>query len=344
MKKIRIGINGFGRIGRIFTRVAWNNPAFEIAAINSRSDADIYAHLLKYDSIYGRWDHEVDFDGNDTIVIDGTRVPLLHNGDITNAPWKGRDVDVVIESTGVFRDRASSEAHIRGGAKYVVVSAPAKEEDKTMIYGINHEEFDPEKHKIISAASCTTTCLAPLVKVLHTAYGIKHGTVITTHAYTNDQHLVDHPHKDKSFRRSRASAISIIPTSTGAAKAIGKVIPELNGKLDGNALRVPVPVPSILSFVAEVEKSTTAEAVNIEFKRAAVEDFPGNIVTSDIGLASVYYIRSPYGATIDTLSTVVTDSTQVFVQAWYDNEWGYVTQMSKLLEYMGTRIDAATTV
>ena len=338
MKKIRIGINGFGRIGRILTRVAWNNPALEIAAINSRSDADIYAHLLKYDSIYGRWGHEVDCDGNDALVIDGTRVPLLHNGDITNAPWKGRDVDVVIESTGVFRDRASSEAHVRGGAKYVVVSAPAKEEDKTMIYGINHEEFDPEKHKIISAASCTTTCLAPIVKVLHTAYGIKHGTVITTHAYTNDQHLVDHPHKDKSFRRSRASAISIIPTSTGAAKAIGKVIPELNGKLDGNALRVPVPVSSIVSFVAEVSRPVTRDEVNAEFHRAAKEDFPGNLAVSDIGLVSADYIGDPHGSTIDTLSTLVTNDTQVFIQAWYDNEWGYVTQMAKLVEYMGEKI------
>lgn len=338
MKPLRIAINGFGRIGRVLTRIIWDNPNFELVAINSRSGADIYAHLLKYDSIYGPWEKEVSFADNNALIINGKRIILYHENEMERAPWIAHDIDVVVESTGVFRNRASSQKHLEQGAKYVVVSAPAKQEDITMIYGINHEQFDPDRHKIISAASCTTTCLAPVVKVLHKAYGIKHGTVITTHAYTNDQHLVDNPHKDNSFRRARAAALSIIPTSTGAAKAIGKVIPELNGKLDGNALRVPVPVPSILSFVAEVENSTTAEAVNIEFKRAAAEDFPGNLITCDIGLASVDYIRSPYGATIDTLSTVVTDNTQVFVQAWYDNEWGYVTQMSKLLEYMGTRL------
>jgi glyceraldehyde 3-phosphate dehydrogenase len=245
---------------------------------------------------------------------------------------------VVIESTGVLKDRVSSEKHLAAGAKYVLISAPAKNEDKMMIFGINNEEFDPTKHKIISAASCITTCLAPLVKVLHKNFGVKHGTVITTHAYTNDQHLVDAPHKGASFRRARASAISIIPTSTGAAKAIGKVIPELNGKLDGNSLRVPIAVPSIISFVAEVSNPTTVEEVNDAFRNAVKNEFPGNLNTCDIGLVSVDYIRSPYGATVDTLSTAVTDGTQVFVQAWYDNEWGYVTQMSKLLEYIGGKI------
>ena len=334
---LRIAINGFGRIGRIFTRVAWGNPAFELVAVNSRSDADIYAHLLQYDSIYGPWDKTVGFDENAALLIGGQRVPLHHENEVEKAPWESYNVDVVIESTGAFRSRAASEKHLLAGAKHVVISAPGKDEDITMIYGINSDLFDPSKHKIISAASCTTTCLAPVVQTLHAALGIKHGTAMTTHAYTNDQHLVDNPHKDKSFRRSRAAAMSIVPTSTGAAKAIGKVIPELLGKLDGNALRVPVAVPSILSFVAEVSKPTSAAEVNELFKKAASEH-SDRLATSDIGLVSVDYIRSPYGATIDCLSTLVTDGTQVFVQAWYDNEWGYVTQMAKLVEEMGRKM------
>jgi glyceraldehyde 3-phosphate dehydrogenase len=336
---LRIAINGFGRIGRIFTRVIWDNPAFELVAINSRSAADIYAHLLKYDSIYGPWDHEVTHEGNEAIIINGKRLPLHHENELKHAPWGQYDVDVVIESTGVFRDRKSSEMHLASGAKHVLISAPAKDEDITMIYGINHELFDTEKHKIISAASCTTTCLAPIVKVLNNAYGVKHGTVITTHAYTNDQHLVDHPHKTKSFRRARAAALSIIPTSTGAAKATAKVLPEMAGKLDGNALRVPIAVPSIVSFIAELEKGTDREAVNAEFHRAAKEDFPGNLAVCDIGLVSTDYVGNPHGCSVDTLSTLVTGGSQVFVQAWYDNEWGYVAQMSKLLEYMGEQIN-----
>lgn len=337
-KKLKVAINGFGRIGRIFTRIAFHHPDIEIVAINSRSQCDVYAHLLKYDSVYGPWEELVTFEGNESISINGKRIAFYHENEIKNVPWGKHDVDVVIESSGVFRDRASSEQHLASGAKYVVISAPAKEEDITMIYGINNELFDPDKHKIISAASCTTTCLAPIVKVLHKAFGINHGTVMTTHAYTNDQHLVDHPHKENSFRRARAAAMSIIPTSTGAAKAIGKVIPELNGKLDGNALRVPVAVPSILSFVAELKTKTDREAIIAEFKRAAHEDFPGNLAVSDIGLVSVDYIRSPFGATVDSLSTLVTNGTQAFVQAWYDNEWGYVTQVVNLIEHMKTQI------
>ena len=341
MKKrpLRIAINGFGRIGRVFTRVVWNNPAFEIVAINSLSKCDIYAHLMKYDSIYGVWDVPTDFSpDDDALFFGGKRIAFYHEKDIERIDWAAHDVDVVIESTGVFTDRASSEKHLNSGAKHVVVSAPTKDEDITMIYGINHELFEPKKHKIISSASCTTTALAPLVKVLDNAFGIKHGTIMTTHAYTNDQHLVDHPHRKDSFRRARAAAMSVIPTSTGAAKAIGKVIPNMVGKLDGNALRVPVPTASIVSFIAEVENHTDRDAVNAEFIRAAKEDFPGNVDVSQIGLVSVDYIRSPYAATIDSLSTFFTDNSQVFVQAWYDNEWGYVTQMAHLMEEMGNKI------
>lgn len=337
MKPVRVAINGFGRIGRIFTRVIWGNTAFELVAINSRSDADIYAHLLKYDSIYGPWEHEVTYDDNKALIVNGKRILLFHEKEIPAHLWADHKIDIVVESTGVFRNRESSEKHLLAGAKHVVISAPTKDEDITMVYGTNHELFNPVTHKVVSAASCTTTCLASVAKVLHENFKIKHGTVITTHAYTNDQHLVDNPHKDKSFRRSRAAAISIVPTSTGAAKAIGKVIPELNHILDGNALRVPVTVPSILSFVAEVEKKTTPEEVNAAFISAAKKN-PEILATSDIGLVSVDYVRSPFGATVDTLSTLVTDGTQVFVQAWYDNEWGYVSQMAMLLAYMGSKI------
>jgi len=336
-KPLRVAINGFGRIGRIFTRINWDNPAIDIVALNSRSEADIYAHLLKYDSMYGVWDKEVEHKRNEAIVVDGKEVPLLHESNIEDIDWAAHDVDVVLESTGVFRDRASSEKHIASGAKYVVISAPAKDEDISMVYGINHEQFDPAAHKIISAVSCTTTCLAPIVKVLHENFIIKHGTLMTTHAYTNDQHLVDHPHKKKSFRRARAAATSLIPTSTGAAKAIGKIIPELDGKLDGNAVRVPVPVGSIVSFIAEVEKQTDRDEINTTFHRAAKEDFPGNLAVADLGLVSADYVGDPHGATIDTLSTLVTNGTQVFVQAWYDNEWGYVSQMSNLIAHMGSK-------
>jgi len=337
-KPLRVAINGFGRIGRIFTRINWDNPAIDIVAVNSRSEADIYAHLLKYDSMYGVWGKDVAHKGNEAIVVDGKEIPLLHQSNIEDLDWDAHDVDVVLESTGVFRDRASSEKHLASGAKYVVISAPAKDEDISMVYGINHEKFDPESHKIVSAVSCTTTCLAPIVKVLHEHFSIKHGTLMTTHAYTNDQHLVDHPHKKKSFRRARAAATSLIPTSTGAAKAIGKIIPELDGKLDGNAVRVPVPVGSIVSFIAEVEKETNRDEINVTFHRAAKEDFPGNLAVADLGLVSADYVGDPHGATIDTLSTLVTNGTQVFVQAWYDNEWGYVTQMSNLIEHMGTKM------
>ncbi len=342
-RKLRVAINGFGRIGRVFTRVAWENPNIEIVAINSRSPGDIYAHLLKYDSIYGVWNHEVTHDNDHAIIVDGKhRIALHHENELEKAPWAQYDVDIVLESTGVFRDRESSQKHIENGAKYVLISAPAKKEDITLIYNINHEQFDPDKHKIVSAASCTTTCLAPVVKILQENFGIKHGTVVTTHSYTNDQHLVDHPHKGQSFRRSRAAAMSIIPTGTGAAKAIGKVIPELDGKLDGNALRVPVAVPSVISFVAELDKGTSVEEVNNLFREAS-KKYSENLATSDIGLVSVDYVRSPYGATVDCLSTQVTDKTMVFIQAWYDNEWGYVEQMTKLLTYMGSKINTEDT-
>lgn len=335
MKKVRVAINGFGRIGRIFLRIAWEDPAFEIVAINSRSEADIYAHLLKYDSIYGPWSHDVGFEENHAIVVDGMPIPLHHEDELEHAPWDAYAPDIVLESTGVFRDRASSEKHLEAGAKCVVISAPAEKEDATLIYGINHKQFDPKRDHIISAASCTTTCLAPIIKVLDAHLGVKHGTIVTTHAYTNDQHLVDHPHNKKSFRRARAAGISVIPTSTGAAKAIGKVIPSMSGKLDGNALRVPIPVPSVLSVIAEVEKETQRDAVNALF-REAISEFPeGTLDVSEIGLVSVDYVKSPFAATVDSLSTLVTGGTQVFIQAWYDNEWGYVTQMAKLMAYIG---------
>jgi glyceraldehyde 3-phosphate dehydrogenase len=338
MKPLRIAINGFGRVGRIITRIVWDNSNFEVVAVNSRSECDIYAHLLKYDSIYGPWDKEVGFEGNEPLIIDGKRLPLHHENELEKAPWGGYEVDLVVESTGVFRDRESSEKHLEAGAKYVLISAPAKGEDASLIYAMNHETFDPENHKIISSLSCTTTCLAPVAKTLHEAFIIKHGNLMTAHAYTNDQHLVDHPHRKHDFRRCRAASLSIIPTKTGAAKAITKIVPELKGKLDGFSLRVPVEIVSVINFTAELEKATTPEEVNNAFRVASKEKYAKNMLVSDIPLVSVDHVSSPYGATIDAPSTQVIDNTLVSVLAWYDNEWGYANQMVNLLEYMGSKI------
>ena len=333
-ERLRIAINGFGRIGRILTRIAWETHGLHIVAINSRSDADIYAHLLKYDSVYGPWDHEVSHDGNDALVIDGVRIPLHHENELENAPWGNYDVDVVIESTGVFRDRASSEKHLEAGAKHVVISAPATDEDISLLYNINHELFDPGQHKIISAVSCTTTCLAPLVTTLHEAFGIEHGTLLTAHAYTNDQHLVDHPHRKHDFRRCRAAGLSIIPSKTGATKAIVKLIPELEGKLHGMALRVPVEIVSAVHFVAELQKDVTKEEVNNAFRKASKGAFAGSLDVTELPLVSVDHTRMTVGSLVDTELTEVTDKRQVSVLSWYDNEWGYVSQMVKLLEHI----------
>jgi glyceraldehyde 3-phosphate dehydrogenase len=340
-KHINVAINGFGRIGRIFTRLAFENSAFKIVAINSRSRADIYSHLLKYDSIYGPWEREVTYEENNVLVIDGHKIPLHHEDELVNAPWKEYDVDVVIEATGVFRDRETSEQHIKSGAKHVLITAPAKDMDGTFMYGMNHELFDPKKHKIVSSASCTTTCLAPVVKVLHDNFGVKHGNVLTAHAYTNDQHLVDHPHRKDDYRRSRAASLSIVPTATGAAKAITKIIPELAGKLDGMAVRVPVEIVSVIHFVAELEKEVTVKEVNSAYRMAAKEKYKKNLAVSDLPLVSVDHTKSKYGSIVDSLSTQVVDGTQVSVLSWYDNEWGYVTQMANLLEHMGEKIKSS---
>ena len=326
-------------MGRIFTRIAWQNPAFELVAINSRSDADIYAHLLKYDSIYGPWEHEVGFESNEALLIDGKRIPLHHEDEVESAPWGEHEVDVVIESTGVFRGREASEKHLESGAKYVLITAPAKDEDATLIFGMNHEKFDPIKHRIISAASCTTTCAAPVIQILHDALTVKHGYIMTAHAYTNDQHLVDHPHTKHDFRRSRAASLSIVPTETGAAKTIGKIIPELDGKLDGMALRVPVEIVSVVNVVVELAQPVTPEAVNNAYRQAAkTTRYEKSFNVSELPLVSVDHTRSPYGSVLDALSTQVVDGTQVSVLSWYDNEWGYVSQMTHLLEYMGEKI------
>ena len=336
-KPLRIAVNGLGRIGRIFLRKNWDNPNFEIVAANSRSSATIYAHLLKYDSVYGIWDKEVE-DVDDKIVIDGKPLTLFHEKDPKDLPWGELKVDLVLESTGSFRKREKAALHLEAGAKHVVISAPGKDEDVTLLYNINHDAFDPEKHKVISAASCTTTCLTPIVKVLHENFGLKHGYVATIHAYTNDQNLHDGSHKKEDLRRARAAAESIIPTSTGAAKAVTKLLPELKGKLNGVALRIPLIDPSIISFTAELEKKTTAEDVNNALRLAAEEKFVNSLAVSDKPLVSRDYIGNTYGSIVDALSTEVVDDTLVTVLSWYDNEWGYVSQMSLLLEKMGEKI------
>lgn len=332
---MRIAINGLGRIGRLVLRNAWDDPDVEIVAANSRSGAGLYAHLLKYDSSYGIWDKKIEAPDDDTLVIDGKTVKLLHQKEPASLPWKDLNIDVVVESTGKFNKRDEAAGHLDAGAKYVMISAPAKEEDVTLMYQMNHDEFDPEKHKVISAASCTTTCLTPLVKVLQEKFGIVHGFVNTIHAYTNDQNLQDAPHKD--LRRSRASATSIIPTTTGATKAVIKLVPELEGKLNGIALRVPIPVPSVVCFTAELAKETTVEEVNNAFKEAA-KNWPDFLAVSEEPLVSIDYKGSTFGSTVDALSTEVVDKKLVTVLSWYDNEWGYVTNFVRLLKEVGKKI------
>jgi len=332
---IKIAINGLGRIGRLALRSLWDAPDVEIMATNSRSSAAQYAHLIKYDSCYKKWDKEIIAPDNDTLVIDGQPIKFLHGGEPGNLPWKELDIDVVIESTGVFRDRDQSAQHLKAGAKRVIITAPAKDADATLLPGINLDAFDADKHKIISIASCTTNCLAPAVKILNEKIGIKHGFMATAHAYTNDQRLVDAPHPKEDFRRARAASVSIIPTSTGAAKAIGQVIPALEGKLNGIALRVPVEVVSVINLTLELEKKTSSKKINEILADAANGEMKDILDVSDEPLVSVDYEQNPHACIVDALSTEVVDGTMANLILWYDNEWGYVQQLVKLIKHIG---------
>ncbi len=330
----KVAINGFGRIGRQSLKAMMeNHPDLQVVAINDLVDTQTNAHLFKYDSNYGPFKGSVEAEG-DHLVINGNRIRVTKERDPGNLPWKDLGVDVVLESTGIFVDRDGASKHLQAGAKKVVISAPAKNEDITIVLGVNHQNYDPEKHHIISNASCTTNCLAPAAKVLHDGWGIVQGYMTTIHAYTNDQNILDLPHKD--LRRARAAALNIIPTTTGAAKAVSLVIPDLKGKFDGMAMRVPTPTVSIVDFVATVEKDITAEDLNKAFKAAADGPMKGILAYSDEPLVSMDYKGHPASSIIDGLCTSAMGKL-VKVVTWYDNEWGYSNRVGDLIQFMASR-------
>lgn len=328
---LKMAINGFGRIGRVVFREALKSSEIEIVAVNDLTDAAMLAHLLKYDSVHGVFDADVQSDG-DYLIVNGKKVRVYEERDPAALPWKELGVDVVVESTGIFTNKAALSKHLEAGAKKVILSAPAKDEITTLVMGVNHESYDPAKDDIVSNASCTTNCLAPVVKVLHEQFGLKRGLMTTVHSYTNDQRILDLPHSD--YRRARAAAESMIPTTTGAASAVTKVIPELAGKLDGMAVRVPTPNVSLVDFVAELDKDVTVEEVNDAFKRAAEEELKGILVYSDLPLVSTDYNGNPSSSTVDGLSTMVLEDNMVKVISWYDNETAYSARCIDLALHM----------
>ncbi|MCL4537736.1 MAG: type I glyceraldehyde-3-phosphate dehydrogenase [Nitrospirae bacterium] len=331
---IRVAINGFGRIGRNFFRTCKGNSDIEIVAINDLTDAKTLAHLLKYDSVHGIFDADVKA-GDGSIIVDGKEVKVSAERAPENLPWKALNVDIVIESTGLFTDRDKAAKHLDAGAKWVIISAPAKEPDITVCLGINEESLDPSKHKIISNASCTTNCLAPVAKVLHKEFGIIRGLMTTVHSYTNDQRILDLPHKD--LRRARAAAVSMIPSTTGAAKAIGLVLPELKGKLDGFAIRVTTPNVSVVDLVAELNRDVTADEVNAAMKKWAEGPMKGILQYVEEPLVSIDFNGNPHSSIFDSALTKVMEKRMVKVISWYDNEWGYSTRLKDLVLYISKR-------
>ena len=331
---VRVGINGFGRIGRNIMRAALGNKEIDFVAVNDLTNAATLAHLLKYDSVLGNLDHDVRATA-DGITVEGDEFKVLSVKDPAQLPWKDLRVDVVFESTGLFTKRDDAAKHIAAGAKKVIITAPAKGPDITVVLGVNDEKYDPAKHQIISNASCTTNCLAPLAKVLHERFGIKKAWMTTVHSYTNDQNLLDLPHKD--LRRARAAAVSIIPTTTGAATAVGEVMPELKGKFDGIAMRVPTPNVSLVDLNAIVEKKTTAEEVNAALKQEACGKLKGILAVTDEPLVSIDFRKNPNSSIVDSAYTAVIDGDFVKVLSWYDNEWGYSSRCIDLLLRMVTR-------
>jgi len=329
---VRVGINGFGRIGRNVLRAAHAMRSdLEFVAVNDVTDAATLAHLLKYDSVHGRFGGTVEVKGSD-LLVEGRPLRVLSIREPGRLPWKDLGVDLVLESTGIFTERSAAAAHLDAGAKKVVISAPAKGEDITIVYGVNHDRYDPAKHHVLSNASCTTNCLVPLARVIFDAFGWVHGFMTTVHAYTNDQRILDLPHKD--LRRARAAALSIIPTTTGAARATSLVIPEVKGKIDGVSLRVPTSDVSFVDLTVEVKRATTAEAVNEAFRKAAAGSLGGVLAVSDEPLVSVDYIGNLHSSTVDALSTNVIDGTLVHVSSWYDNEMGYSARCVDLLAHL----------
>ncbi len=335
---IRVGINGFGRIGRQVLRAAKETGVSDLdfVAVNDLTDTRTLAHLFKYDSVHGMFDGTVEAKEG-AVVIDGDEVKVLSEKDPAALPWKDLGVDIVLESTGRFTDVKDARKHIEGGAKKVIISAPAKGEDLTVVMGVNADKYDPAKHSIISNASCTTNCLVPMVKVIRDQFGFKHGSMVTIHSYTNDQSILDLPHKD--LRRARAAAVSMIPTTTGAAKATSLVIPELKGKIDGTAIRVPTPDVSLTALTVEVDRATTRDEVNAAFREASEEGpLAGFLAYAEEELVSVDYIGNPHSCILDAKSTNVIDGTMVAVSGWYDNEWGYASRCVDLLRFVGARL------
>ena len=331
---IRVAINGFGRIGRLVFRAAMEKKAnIDFVAINDLGDIKTMAHLLKYDSVHGRPPFEVEAE-SDGIVVNGKKIPLVSQPDPAKLPWKEMEVDLVVESTGRFRDRESASKHLQAGAKKVLISAPAKNPDITIVLGVNHEEYDPEKHSILSNASCTTNCVSPVTKVLDDNFEVVRALMTTANAYTNDQRILDLVHRD--LRRARAGAINIIPTTTGAARAVGEVLPKLKGKMNGLALRVPVPNVSIVDLTALLGKEVTAEEVNEAYKRAAEGELKGILAYTEEPVVSSDLNHSPYSAIVDGLSTM-TIGDLVKVLAWYDNEWGFSCRMVDVIELIAEK-------
>ena len=328
---ITIGINGFGRIGRNFFRAAYKDPSLRIVAVNDITDAKTLAHLLKYDSVHGRFEASVEVKEN-AIVVNGKEVQVLSCKDAADLPWAKLGVEIVIECTGRYTDRDGAGKHLAAGAKRVIISAPAKGEDATFVMGVNEKTFDPAKHFILSNASCTTNCLAPVAKVLLDTFGIERGLMTTIHSYTNDQKILDLPHKD--LRRARAAGMSMIPTTTGAAKAVSLVIPELKGKLDGMAIRVPTPNVSVVDLTAELSSSATAEEINAAMKKASEGSMKGVLQYVDEPLVSVDFNHDPASSCFDALSTKVIGGKMVKVLSWYDNEWGYSCRLVDLAKYV----------
>ncbi|KRA54673.1 glyceraldehyde-3-phosphate dehydrogenase [Pseudoxanthomonas sp. Root65] len=329
---LRVGINGFGRMGRLTLRAAWEHPDLQFVQINDPAgDAATLAHLLAFDSIHGRWDRDIHADG-DALVIEGKRIPVTRNTEIAATDWSG--CDVVIESSGKFRKPDVLQPYLDQGVKRVVVTAPVKSPGVLdVVVGVNHHRFDPAQHRIVSAASCTTNCFAPVVKVIHEGIGIRHGSLTTLHSLTNTQVIVDAPHKD--LRRARACGSSLIPTSTGSATAIAEIFPELKGRLNGHAVRVPLTNASLTDCVFEVERATTVEEVNALLQRAAEGELAGILGYEARPLVSIDYRTDPRSSIIDALSTMVINGTQVKLYAWYDNEWGYVNRTAELVQLVG---------
>lgn len=338
---LRIAINGFGRIGRMVFRKAMEDPMLNVVAINASYPAETLAHLIKYDTIHGPYHKEVlATDGG--LLVDGHKVKLVSNRNPEQLPWHEFDIDIVVEATGKFCDREGAQKHIEAGAKKVVITAPGKNEDITVVMGVNENKYDPEKHHIISNASCTTNCLAPVAKVLHESFGIRHGLMTTVHSYTNDQKNLDNPHKD--LRRARACTQSIIPTKTGAAKALGLVIPELQGKLNGFALRIPTPNVSVVDLVVDTDMAVSKEEVNNALKVAAGTELKGILDVCEAPLVSSDFNGNENSSIVDALSTMVIGKRQVKVLIWYDNEWGYSCRVVDLVRYVGERMGVKATV